>query len=684
MTTKRPRGRWLPLCVLALALALPGVASAAASAPALAPADPDFVRYMELDQSRQRAALLAPPLARHGALGLIPSPIDLSYMEGASLPVAVTASPEAFDLRTQGKLTAVRDQGPWGACWTFAAYASLESSLLPGRAEDYAEEHMALRHGFDWGITDGGNKDMASAYLGRWSGPVNEGDDPYGDGVTPPGLTAVGHVQDILYLPPRAGAADNGSIKWALQAHGAVFSTVHWEAAAYEPAASSFYYDGAESANHGIAIVGWDDAYSRTNFATQPSGDGAFIVRNSWGSAWGLGGYFYVSYEDAVLGEDNAVFTAEPLQNYSAAYQHDELGATASVGWPWMASRFVAGSSDQRLAAVAFYVPEPDTGYEVYYGTTLAGRQLLTTGSIAVPGYRTIKLPEPQALSAGQAFFVIVKLVAPTTQFPVAIEYRYENYSSGASSAANESFASPDGNSWTDMGAAGSPIRSNVCLKAFTVWQEPEVTPPPKWRPTLNLSRSQVRVNERVTFSGSVKTAAGNAGRGVVTIQKRPASGGSWVNWRTDTLSSKGAYSVVVKMANARTWHMRAKMPADAANRTGYSATKKLTVTPPPKWRPTLNLSRSQVRVNERVTFSGSVKTAAGNAGRGVVTIQKRPASGGSWVNWRTDTLSSKGAYSVVVKMANARTWHMRAKMPADAANRTGYSATKKLTVIAR
>ncbi len=234
------------------------------------------------------------------------------------------------------------------------------------------------------------------------------------------------------------------------------------------------------------------------------------------------------------------------------------------------------------------------------------------------------------------------------------------------------------------MGAVGSPIRSNVCLKAFTVWHEPEVTPPPKWRATLNLSRSQVKVNERVTFSGSVKTAAGSAGRGVVTIQKRPASGGSWINWRTDALSSKGKYSVVVKMTNARTWHMRARMPANAANSTGYSATKKLTVTPPPKWRATLNLSRSQVKVNERVTFSGSVKTAAGSAGRGVVTIQKRPASGGSWINWRTDALSSKGKYSVVVKMTNARTWHMRARMPANAANSTGYSATKKLTVTAR
>ena len=163
--------------------------------------------------------------------------------------------------------------------------------------------------GFDF--DEGGNMFMSTAYLARWSGPVAESDDPYNDSSvyspTELGLPVQKHVQDVYYLSSRQGPLDNQEIKNAVQNCGAIDTSIYYYDPCYSPATHSYYYNGFSISNHEVAIVGWNDSYDRNNFSEVPPGDGAFIVKNSWGTGWGENGYFYVSYYDSKMR------TIEPL-----------------------------------------------------------------------------------------------------------------------------------------------------------------------------------------------------------------------------------------------------------------------------------------------------------------------------------------------------------------------------------
>ncbi len=475
------RGSWL--LVLAWLLALPLWAQQLVDAPV----NPDFLAYQ--DARTRGADQLA---AGTQAFGDLPAPVDLSHMVGKRPATRATTLPDAYDpravdryaasydLRTDGKVTAVRNQNPAGSCWSFATYGSMESCLLPGATVDFSENHLKNTHGFDYAHDAGGNAYMSTAYLARWSGPVYEADDPYNplSGVSPSNLAPRKHIQNILYLPGRANAADNDTLKQAILTYGAIH-TNYWHDNIYYSAANTAYYNSVNTgSNHAVTIVGWDDNFPADRFPTAPAGNGAFLIKNSWGTGWGASGYFYISYYDTSFGmKVNVVYyQAEAATNYHHSYQYDPLGWVGQTGYgvntAWGANVFTAAQHEW-LKAVSLYATSLNTEYDItiYRNPTSApiGGAALghTTGTLTYAGYFTIPLSAPVALAPGDRFSVVVKLTTPGYNYPVAYERVVGGYSSAATATAGEGFVSWNGTNWTDATGGTNNSTRSICLKGF-------------------------------------------------------------------------------------------------------------------------------------------------------------------------------------------------------------------------
>lgn len=386
--------------------------------------------------------------------------------------------PESYLTKDNTKNSVIKNQGELGTCWAVATSSALEAAALPREHLVFSADHISLQNHFAKKQNDGGDYTMAMAYLAAWQGPVLEQDDPYGDGTSPEGLKPVKHVQEIQMIKDK----DIDSIKRAVYKNGAVQSSLYMDlqntvssSVFYNRLNSSYCYVGNKPSNHDILIIGWDDKYPASKFNAEIKENGAFICQNSWGEEFGEEGIFYVSYDDANLGNNCVTYSkVENTANYNRIYQSDLCGWVGQIGYDnetcYFANAYTSKKKEM-LSAVGFYATGKETEYEIYVIDKFKDKNSLSLGepvqkgSFENAGYYTVDLETPVEVESGQKFAIMIKITTPKMKYPVATEYQADEATKNADISDGEGYISHQGYSWTNTEEEHG---CNVCLKVYT------------------------------------------------------------------------------------------------------------------------------------------------------------------------------------------------------------------------
>ncbi len=428
---------------------------------------------------------------------------------GSSTSSAAEEFPASFDMRTDGSLNGVKDQGPYGTCWTHSSAASAESSVMDiDPSVDLSEMHTAFftyagpqQKGYDssleyYEILDLGGKasDVVNLWS-QWLGPVREEKIPYGDPeifarqeIRNLSDDADYHLRNAYLFDLEKDQSDleavNQKIKSFIYNGNAVDASFYVDEIGYYDFSYDTYYTRLPQrlANHAITIVGWDDNMPADHFKNTPAGDGAWLCRNSWGLNFSDLGFFWISYYDKSL-TDFAVYELDDKDNFKKNYHYDTFTPVQSMsafdeedinGKSYCANVFSA-MTDETIKAVSTYAVNPDSEIEIYIYTGLTDLHDPTSGELAsykkvtpsMTGYLTIDLDDYADVETGEDFSVVAAIYNEDTPYVIPVEtamYVQDDeddslYDIGGSASKEliesytyrgESFFSADGKSWTD------------------------------------------------------------------------------------------------------------------------------------------------------------------------------------------------------------------------------------------
>lgn len=226
-------------------------------------------------------------------------------------------------------------------------------------------------------------------------------------------------------------------------------------------------------ANHVVTIVGWDDDYPASNFvgsaSSEPAGNGAWLVKNSWGSAQmyaadrGYHSYWASSWRmplsDGDIDPDKngsgffgCPITTDPLAISPHGTSRPSRRATTSITSTtylgWAEAGLIPNSNEPAAAANVFTAKGPEllraTTLFTMYAPVVAtvrvyllddGDEVPADGKLAAeesfvleqPGCRTLELKDPVKLPADQRYAAVEEIVRESeegSQWDISLRVR--------------------------------------------------------------------------------------------------------------------------------------------------------------------------------------------------------------------------------------------------------------------
>ncbi|XP_035452319.2 digestive cysteine proteinase 2 [Spodoptera frugiperda] len=198
--------------------------------------------------------------------------------------------PENFDLRMEGAVTPVKNQGHCGSCWAFCTTAAVEGAVARANGDrlvDLSEQSLVdCAWGYENQGCNGGTLDGAMKYVLTHGIPTEE---EYGlyeanDGLCRiQNMSTTYNIRGFAQVTPR----NPNALKVALNKYGPVTVAIHASRLMQHYASGLFYDFSCDETypNHGVTVIGYGTR----------DGEDYWIVKNSWGESWGEDGFILMS-----------------------------------------------------------------------------------------------------------------------------------------------------------------------------------------------------------------------------------------------------------------------------------------------------------------------------------------------------------------------------------------------------